>query len=80
MVSVLRPLRMRNHRRREGSRMIQGKCLRLSGIRTLCVNSWRQSHVMAASSLRLWGLAQRKSLILQCVDSHLMRQRTSEVT
>ena len=28
------------------------------------------------SSLTLWGLTQRKSLILQCVDSHLMRQRT----
>jgi hypothetical protein len=31
---------------------------------------------MAASSLTLWGLTQRKSLILQCVDSQLMRQRT----
>ena len=35
-----------------------------------------QSQVMAASSLTLWGLTQRNSLILQCVDSHLMRQRT----
>ena len=34
---------------------------------------------MGGSSLTLWGPTQRKSLILQCVDSHLMRQRTTAV-